>query len=429
MSAATAATTSSRSRLTGGGVLAALERWLGLTASGLGLLDFIVVGSITARATGGRAMFLLVYGAILVLVAAWLLGRRRLAIDAHRSDLPTRVREGQLVDVEVALTTRRRLATVVLEDTLPAAFGAPSRLPVALLPAGQELRHHYTFTPRLRGVYEVGPLLVEWSDPFGLTRRRTVLAGPAKIIVHPSTEQVHDRVISRAWEDPPIRPPVSKPWPTGFEFYGMRDYVHGDDPRRIVWRASARTIDPDTGQGRYLVREAEQGITDQVHLFLDTDRSTHAPGAPSETFETMVRAAASVGVHHLKDGFAVHADINSARLTKGLRGPRSQLTLLDGLAGIQPEGVPLVRALERLFVTPSRGVHNVIFTPHLDQQSAGRLRLLLQRGTSVLLVLLLWEESEGGSMHRAGSLGCGVVELRANAPFERVFQRVVGARR
>ena len=427
--AAAAAHTASRARLAGGGVLAALERWLGLTSTGLGLLGLIAVGFLTARATGSRAMFLLVYGAVLMLVAAWLLGRRRLAIDAHRSDLPTRVREGQLVDVEVALTARRRLATIVVEDTLPEPLGASSRLPVALLPPGQELRHRYTFTPRLRGIYEVGPLLVEWSDPFGLTRRRTVLAAPAKVIVHPSTEQVHDRVISRAWEDPPIRPPVSKPWPTGFEFYGMRDYVHGDDPRRIVWRASARTIDPETGAGRYLVREAEQGITDQVHLFLDTDRATHAPGQPSETFETMIRAVASVGVHHLKDGFAVHSDINSERLTRGLRGPRSQLTLLDGLAGVQPEAVPLTRALERLFVEPSRGIHNVVFTPHLDHEAAGRLRLLLQRGTSILLVLLLWEESDGGSMHRAGSLGCGVVELRSNQPFERVFQRVVGARR
>jgi len=47
---------------------------------------------------------------------------------------------------------------------------------------------------------------------------------------------------------------VSKPWPSGLEFYAS-EYVPGDDLRGIVWRASART-------GKVMVREAEQGITD-----------------------------------------------------------------------------------------------------------------------------------------------------------------------
>ena len=60
----------------------------------------------------------------------------------------------------------------------------------------------------------------------------------------------------------------------------MRDYVPGDDPRRIVWRATARTLDPVSGTGRYLVRESEQGITDRVLLLIDTDRAQHSPGRP-----------------------------------------------------------------------------------------------------------------------------------------------------
>ena len=59
--------------------------------------------------------------------------------------------------------------------------------------------------------------------------------------MHPSVEGANDRVTSREWEDPPVRPPVSKPWPSGMEFYGMREYVPGDDLRHIHWRTSART--------------------------------------------------------------------------------------------------------------------------------------------------------------------------------------------
>src|SRR5205823_11836215 len=147
-------------------------------------------------------------------------------------------------------------------------------------------------------VYEIGPLAAQWSDPLGLSESEQVLAKPVRLIVHPAVELVHDRPLARKWEDPPIRPPQTKPWPAGFEFYGMRDYVPGDDLRRVVWKAVART-------GKLLVREAEQGITDQINILLDTDPEWHRAGDPSDTFETAVRVAASAGVGHLRNGFSV----------------------------------------------------------------------------------------------------------------------------
>src|SRR5206468_7479296 len=137
-----------------------------------------------------------------------------------------------------------------------------------------------------RGAYNVGPLVARWGDPFGLTQREMVLQEPFELLVHPSTEHVQDRPLTRLWEDPPIRPPVSKPWPSGMEFYGMREYAPGDDLRRIVWLAFAKT-------GVLMVREAEQGITDQISIILDTDRRYHSGEETSESFEAGVRVAAS----------------------------------------------------------------------------------------------------------------------------------------
>src|SRR5687768_316249 len=309
-------------------VLATAERRLGLTPAGVAVAALAVPGLVLGRALESRPVFLLVYGAVAVVGLSRVLARRRLAVDAHRSSLPTRVRESQSVDVEISVTAKRRLATVVLEEALPEAFGTPVRVPVPLLPSGQTVLHGYRFTARRRGVYTVGPLLAEWSDPFGLTRKRVQLAPAETVIVHPSVEGANDRVTSREWEDPPVRPPQSRPWPSGFEFYGLREYVTGDDPRRIIWTASAKTDD------RYLVRESEQGITDRVTLLLDTDVEHHAPGEPSDTFERAVRAVASLGVRHLADGFSVTLDANSARLAKALRGPRARIPLLDRCAEV-----------------------------------------------------------------------------------------------
>lgn len=406
-----------------------IERRTGVTRRGQAVVAVAFVAYAAGQAIGSRSLVLLVYGGLLFFGCSWALGRRRLAIDGRRSDLPGRVRVGQQVEVELALVARRRVSTIVLAEYLPEPLGAPVRVPVPLLPAGKEVQAAYRFSPRRRGVFDVGPLVAEWSDPFGLTRHRFMLAPAESVIVHPNTEAVTDRVVSREWEDPPMRPPVSKPWPSGFEFYGLRDYQSGDDPRRIVWRATARTLDPDSGEGRYLVRESEQGITDQVRVFLDTHRPSHSPGEPSETFEVAVRTAASLGVSHLQEGSAVSLDANSARLATALRGQRSRIVLLDALAAVHREEPTLGAALDRLAVERRRNAHNVIVTPHLDRETATRLRLLLDAGTSLLLVMVVWEESDFASLHRAGALGCNVIEVSAHAALERLFRRVVGSTR
>lgn len=402
---------------------------LGVTVNGIVLLALAVIGWLIGQRLASRPVLVMVYGLVLLLALAWILGRRRVLLEVGRSSLPGRVRENQNVEVELTFRPKRRITTIVLEETLPEQLGGSVRFPVSALPKGQEVTHSYSFSPRRRGKYVVGPLVAEWNDPFGLTRRRVLLDEPVPLIVHPSTEMVNDRVISRAWEDPPIRPPVFKPWPTGFEFYGLRDYVSGDDPRRIVWRATARTLDLETGTGRYLVREAEQGITDRVNVFLDTDRGSHSPGEISDTFELGVRAAASLGVKHLQDGFGVTVNTNAAPLASNLRGRRTQVELLDHLAGVEREGIKLSSALERLMLDRQGRSHNVVITPHLDRDSATRLRIVLDRGTSVLLALLIWEDTDPVTIHRAGTLGCSVVELTTGTSLAKVFMNALGGRR
>lgn len=410
-------------------ILQRMERRLGITISGVALLGVFAIAWAIGRRLGSRPVLALAYGLLLLIGLAMVLARRRVVIDVGRSKIPGRVREGQEVEVELSLTARRRVSTIMLEEVLPEHLGGPVRFPIPALSKGADLSCSYSFTPNRRGKYSVGPLVAEWSDPFGLTSRRLVLDDPIAIMVHPTTELVHDRMFTRAWEDPPIRPPLSKKWPIGFEFYGMRDYVSGDDPRRIVWRATARSLDLKTGIGRYLVREAEQGITDRVQIFLDTDRTAHSPGETSETFELSVRAAASLGVKHLNDGFAVSVNTNGGPPLSTLRGRRAKIELLDRLAVVEREGVRLTSALDRLMVGRGGRSHNLVVTPHIDRDAAIRLRVILDRGTSVLLVLVLWEDTDPATLQRAGALGCEVVEITTGAPLERVFRHALAGRR
>lgn len=408
-------------------LLGGVEERAGITRSGLLLLAVAVLGWLAARALGSRAVFLIAYGLLLAVVVSWSAGRRPAAVAASRSALTPRVRAGQAVDVDVELRPRRRAASVLLEERLPAPLGGSLRIPVTTLAAGHTHRHRYRFVARQRGVYQIGPLLLTRTDPFGLTTRRTVLAAATELIVHPTTEPVTDRIATRQWEDPPVRPPVSKPWPTGFELYGLRDYQPGDDPRRIAWRASARMTDPVTLEERYVVRESEQGITDRVALVLDTDARSHSPGEPSETFETAVRVVASLGARHLHDGFSVTLDTGERRLLAGLRGERDRIRLLDALAGVQRGSVPLAGLVERLVADRRRWhLHTVVVTGELELQAAARLRRLAAR-ESLLVVLIRWPDADPASARRAAALGAGVVEVTPGAPLQEAFARLVGA--
>lgn len=408
------------------GPLATIERRTGVTPTGVLVACFGLASWGIAQLVGSGAMFMLAFGSLLVLVVSWVSGARSKGIEAERDRLPTRLRIGQPVDAAVTLTARRRVGSVVVEERLAAALGQPVRIPLAAVPAGDAIVHAYSFAPRQRGVHEVGPLTVSWSDGFGLTRRTAELLPAASVIVHPRTEPVQDRVASRAWEDPPVRPPVSRPWPQGFEFYGTREYAPGDDPRRIMWRATARASDGTAGGGRLLVREAEQGITDQVQLVCDVLASAHSPGDPSDTFERCIEAVASLGVHHLDEGFTVRLEAGPVSIPR-LRSRRDRIRLLDALAQTDRGPEPLEDTLRRLVRDSRRNVHYVLCAPSLSSDAAALVDLLTSRGASVLFVLVPWEDSDPRSAHRAASIGANVVELDQGVALDRAFHRIAGS--
>jgi uncharacterized protein (DUF58 family) len=406
------------------GRVLSVQRTTGITKLGLIALLGAAVVWVLAYVVAGTAMYLFAYGIVLLIAVSYLIAPRRLRLEGDRAGLFPRVQEGDRLDVEVKLTARRRVTTFVLEERLPERLGKPVRVPITSLSSGNEVSHHYGLRASRRGVYEVGPLVAVAGDPLGLVQRETVVAEPFELLVHPRVELVSDRPLTRQFEDPPIRPPVSKPWPSGLEFYGMREYTPGDDLRRIVWRASART-------GKIMVREAEQGITDHITIMLDTDRGRHSRDAEgvSESFEAGVRVAASLGVRHLREGYEVKTETNAGPLTRPLRGATSQLILLDNLARVDLSRDPLAAMTTRLLSQPRRDAHNILITPHLDTMAAAQLRLLLNTGVSILVVALLWneEEAESDVLGTAAALGCQVVGVHPGQDLSSALYQDIGA--
>jgi uncharacterized protein (DUF58 family) len=396
-----------------------LQRRTGITAAGAAVLALAAIAWILGRVIAGRPLYLLAYSAAALVLLLRALFNRPPALLATRAQPVARVTEGTEVQVELTLQADRSVNTVVVEEHIPSRLGRSARVTVAHLAGGESSAHSYALTVWRRGVYDLGPLTMHWGDPFGLTRRQADLCDALPLIVHPAIEPLLDRPLTRMWEDPPIRPPISKPWPSGLEFYGMRPYVPGDDVRNIVWRAYARTR-------QLLVREAEQGISDKVVILLDDDRRFHSTGVISESFEAGVRAAASIGVHHLSTGYVVTLENNSARQCSALRMGPARTRLLDALARAELGSDDLAGAISRLLADGQRDVHLLVITPFLQRDAAARIELLLQRGTQVTVVALVWEEEHTASLSKVAALGAQVVEIRPGTPLSVAFRREIG---
>jgi uncharacterized protein (DUF58 family) len=158
---------------------------------------------------------------------------------------------GDRVAVRLTVRNAGRLPVpwVLLEDLLPRGALDPrfprlkvkgKRLQISMVRAGGTVEVRYQVECLARGYYQVGPLVLENGDLFGLHRRYRVATKPTFLLVYPrivpllgydiaSRRPIGDvRLTHRLFEDPT-------------RIAGVRPYEAGDPLNRIHWRATART--------------------------------------------------------------------------------------------------------------------------------------------------------------------------------------------
>ena len=107
---------------------------------------------------------------LLPLLAAAVLARTRYRLIATRVLDPVRVEVGQTARVTLRLRNASRVptGTMMLEDSLPYSLGERPRLVLERLLGGGSSAVTYTVRADRRGKYDIGPLIVRITDPFGL---------------------------------------------------------------------------------------------------------------------------------------------------------------------------------------------------------------------------------------------------------------------
>ena len=200
---------------------------------------------------------------------------------------PERVGIGDEVDGEYEIQTRaRRALRYALFDALPRGIARAGPGPGVGRIAAHGVRVlPFRIVGRERGRWPLGPVVVRVAGRLGLVQRTFHLAPDDAVLVTPSMAGVRRYrllTLQHRLRDAGVR--AIRRRGEGTNFTSLREYVVGDDPRRIDWKATAR-------RERLITREytVEQGQT--VLVAVDAGRlMTQLAGAFSR-FEYALSSA------------------------------------------------------------------------------------------------------------------------------------------
>lgn len=267
-----------------------------LTSRGYGLLAAAAVLLGAGFAFGYPELTALGSAAVIAVAcaagyAAW---RPRLAV--HRTVEPDRVARGEPATVTLTVhnSGRLRSASLVAEDR---CGSRPVPVPLLRLRPGRDTTVSYPVPTERRGVVPVGPLQIRHGDALGLTSTFRSHGDPSQVWVHP---RIHPLLgvpagVARSLDGRLDRVPHGS-----ITFDSLREYVVGDELRRVHWRTSARV-------GELMVRENVDTSLPRIVVLLDNRAAAHPTvvDGVADTFESACEAAASVVAAATRDELPV----------------------------------------------------------------------------------------------------------------------------
>ncbi|MGH7763107.1 MAG: DUF58 domain-containing protein [Candidatus Dormibacteraceae bacterium] len=260
--------------------LAPQPRLLWAIAIGAGLIAVSVVAPAMAAVA-------VIYHVGLVVVAA-----RDLALLPGRSGFTA----SRLLPEPFSLGETEEV-TVVIENTAAAGLAArvADHAPAGLSPEPREVSGRFDSSGRLRvtyrtssprrGAYHFGSLDLQVLRDKGWWRRQVRLPMAHDVAVFPNVVAIKRvQLTLRRGLRAMAGMRRSRPPGASTAFAGLRDYVRGDDVRRVSWAATARRDHP-------VVVEVEAERGQQVMIVLDCGRLMTAPAGNLDKLDHAVNAA------------------------------------------------------------------------------------------------------------------------------------------
>lgn len=260
-----------------------------------------LVGLVSINADVNLLMVLLGVGFGALVVSAFFnwIALRRVSVERTAPDV---VVAGQPFVIRYAITCRRRWGGsrgLHIADVLRS--GAPLAPPETFIPylaPGETLTVDVPAVCRRRGRVAFERIAVATRFPFGLFTKYMTLVRPQETVAFPVLGQLlTDLRVAVRTSDRSASDGKSFSTAGDEEYYGVREYRAGDNPRRIHWRRSART-------GQLMVREMSRSRASQLWCVVNTRVGPHDADA-ARRLETVISCAATVICAALERGSRV----------------------------------------------------------------------------------------------------------------------------
>lgn len=285
-----------------------------LTRTGSSLLVGCVVTLGFGLFTNYHEFLLLAAAGILLLILALVMPALSSPIELERFEAPKYVTRGEVAEVALRASADGVVPPLRVIDQL-AGIQVPIELPQITARTSVEVR--YQIQAVQRGVHQVGPVLEERMDPFGIAVRTTTHDVIDLIYVHPVVHPLviaTDGALERQRSNQ--RPRISDD-PLA-DFRALREYVPGDDPRLVHWASTARV-------GQLVVKDHFELRRAMRMVVLETfEGSISAP-----LFEEAVEIAASVTLNAIDNSILCVARTRDSRAPGSLDPVEQRLAALE----------------------------------------------------------------------------------------------------
>lgn len=190
----------------------------------------------------------------------------------------------------------------------------------------------YKVNSNTRGEYFIGPAEIHGCDPLGFFPFVITSQSKCRILVYPAKS---DESFSFSRGIPQGKIPVNNPlYEDATVYRSVRDYVNGDEIKRINWKASARFA-------KLFTNEYVTTLSSPCFIFLDLNISEYPEHLKYEHAEHAVEAAAQIAKIACSKGqpcgIASTGILPSQRSSPYISASSSQLgIILDILALIEP---------------------------------------------------------------------------------------------
>jgi uncharacterized protein (DUF58 family) len=291
------------------------------------------------------AMFSLL---VATLFLAYVLPRKALHEVTASHTLPAAAFEEDQIDIAVVVKNKGWRGRYMIEviDSIPAAEPALQKPMsfIARLKGGETLKFTIPFQCYKRGEYAIGPMVLRSAYPLGISAIESVIPEEQpKLIVYPKIFEISHLPFLSVTNMPSSSAEAVAKAGGSEEFFGTREYHHGDSIKYIHWRSTAK-------YSKLIVKEFEMRCTSEITFILDLHRESSVGTGRESTLEYSVKIAASMAKYVLEHGNTVQLIGFGERLhmLPYSRGMDKLHHVLDMLARVNDDGrIAYPRAIDQ----------------------------------------------------------------------------------